>query len=133
VTLVELGEKGTVEIRALPLTAKRDMVRMAGTFEELTTQGNYTEDYYEITLMDEEDVPNALSRLRAFYPNVMALRYDNTRTRTENEILGGEEIERKSPIELFDELYEKQNGKPMSEEQRRYLTALAEEIWREEE
>ena len=48
----------------------------------------------------------------------MKLRYDNTRTRTEQVIDDGVVLEGKSMIELFDELYEKQNNQPMNDEQR---------------
>ena len=40
-------------------------------------------------------------------------------------------MERKSPLELFGELYEKQNGTQLSEEQTAYVTALLEDIWEE--
>ena len=71
-----------------------------------------------IVLTDEEDVPDALGKLRTVYPNIMKLRYDNTRTRTEQVIDDGVVLECKSMIELFDELYEKQNNQPMNDEQR---------------
>ena len=59
----------------------------------------------------------------------MKLDYDNTRTRRSQTISGAEEQARKTPLELFDELYEKQNNQPMSEEQRRFTQGLIEEIW----
>jgi exonuclease SbcD len=133
VTVVEMGAKGDVAVRTLPLHARRDMVRLSGPFDALMQRAAGSEDYFEVTLTDEQDVPNALARLRTVYPNLMALRYDNTRTRAEAEILGGETIEAKSPLTLFEELYAKQNGQPMSEEQRRYVATLVEEIWRDAE
>jgi exonuclease SbcD len=72
-----------------------------------------------------------MNRLRVIYPNVMKLSYDNQRTRSLNQVGGAEEVERKSPLELFGELYEKQNGTPLSEEQTAYVTALIENIWEE--
>lgn len=55
--------------------------------------------------------------------------YDNTRTRTNQVIEGAEDVQRKSPLELFDELYELQNNQPMSEEQRSFTQELIESIW----
>lgn len=132
VTLVELGKKGTLSLSTIPLEPRRDLVPISGTFAQLTEQARTHGDYYEITLTDEEDIPNALTRLRAYYPNLMVLKYDNIRTRSQNEILSGGPVEEKSPLELFDELYDKQNGQPMSEAQRHYLSALMEEIWEAE-
>lgn len=133
VTMVTLGEKGDVVVELLALKARRDLVKLRGTFAELTGPGQGGEDYYEITLLDEEDVPNAIGRLRAFYPNLMTLNYDNTRTRTAGDVLEGESAEGKSPLELFEELYEKQNGQKLSDEQRAFLTGLVEEVWEVEQ
>lgn len=129
VTVVELGAKGSISISERPLVAMRDMRRVSGKFDEIMAAAEQTEDYYEITLTDEEDVPNAIGRLRTVYPNMMTLRYDNTRTRTESVILGSESVEKKSPLELFDELFTLQNGQSMNEEQRKYVSSLIEEIW----
>ena len=100
---------------------------------ELTARPNYigtaTDDYLRITLTDEEDVPDAMNKLRVIYPNLMKLDYDNRRTRSRTVIAGAEEAERKSPLQLFGELYEKQNGAPLSEEQAAYSARLIEMIW----
>ena len=37
--------------------------------------------------------------------------------------------EQKTPLELLGELYEKQNGQPMSEAQRAFAAALVQEVW----
>lgn len=133
VTVVELGEKGSLAVRTVPLVPKRDMREIRGAYEELTYKPNYegtnTDDYLHITLTDEEDIPDVIGKLRTIYPNLMKLDYDNLRTRTASELNGAEELERKSPLALFAEFYEKQNGQPLSEEQRAYSKAMMEEIW----
>ena len=132
VTLVELGEKGEIAIRTAPLTPRRDLREIRGTYDELTLRAHYqgtaTDDYLHIVLTDETDVPDAMARLRVIYPNLMKLDYDNVRTRTAPELARLEADERKSEIELFEELYEMQNGRPMSDEQRRFSRALFEQI-----
>lgn len=131
VTILEFGEKGSVTIRTAPLTPTRDMKRIRGTFDELMHDYEVTEDYYEITLTDEEDVPNAMTRLRVRFPNMMTMRYDNQRTRANSVITVSENVKEKDPVDLFDELYDLQNGQPMSEEQRSFLAGLVGEIWEE--
>ncbi len=132
VTVLELGAKGEAEIRTVPLTPKHDMREIKGTYEELTLKENYdgtdTDDYMHIILTDEEDVPDAMARLRVIYPNIMKLDYDNTRTRTASHIDGAQDAERKSEIELFAEFYEKQNGQPLSSEQMSFSAQLFENI-----
>ena len=133
VTVVELGEKGSVEVRTVPLSPLRDMRQLRGTYAELTARENYlgtaTGDYLHIILTDEEDVPEAVSRLRVIYPNLLKLTYDNTRTRSAGVLEAAEQIRQKSPLELFGELYEAQNNQPMSDTQAGYVRALIESIW----
>ena len=135
VTVVELGEAGVDAIRTIPLVPLRDMRLLRGTYHELTDRKNYagtaTEDYLLITLTDEEDVPEAMGRLRTIYPNLMKLEYDNTRTRHHGQIPGAVEIQKKSPLDLFGELYVLQNGQPVSQVQQSFLRTLIESIWEE--
>ena len=136
VTVVELGEKGHLAVRAVPLTPLREVRELRGTYMDLMDRRNYagtaTEDYLHITLTDEEDVPDAASKLRIIYPNLMKLDYDNARTRRNLEITGAEEVEQKSPLDLFAELYEKQNNQPMSHVQSSFLRELMVRIWEED-
>ena len=137
VTVVELGEKGAVSVRTVPLTPMRDLAELRGTYEELTFRGfydgtSYPRDYVHITLTDEEDIPDAVSKLRIIYPNLMKLDYDNKRTRA-GIIMEGAEDQQRSPLELLEEFYEKQNGQPMGEEQRAFAKSLMERIWEEDE
>lgn len=133
VTVVELGEKGNLKLRLQPLTPRHDLRQIRGTFAELTDKAYYdgtaADDYLHVILTDEEDVTEALGKLRVIYPNIMKLSYDNTRTRSNQIIDGAEDVQRKSPLELFEELYELQNNQAMSEEQRSFTRELIESIW----
>ena len=133
ITLVNLGAKGSLELQLRPLQPRRDLRQLRGSFAQLTDKGFYqgtaTHDYLHIILTDEEDVPEAVGQLRVIYPNLMKLSYDNTRTRTNQTVDGAEDVQRKSPLELFDELYQLQNNQPMSERQRSFTLELIESIW----
>ena len=134
VTVVELGEKGTVTVRTVPLTPRRDLVELRGAYEEVTRrdfyEGNgYQDSYVHITLTDEEDVPDALGKLRLIYPYLMKLDYDNQRTHATGVGDEGGDLQRKSPMELLEEFYAMQNGQPMGQEQRQFARQLMERIW----
>ncbi|MBQ6935815.1 MAG: exonuclease SbcCD subunit D [Clostridia bacterium] len=133
VTVVEMNEKGNISLDFIPLTPKHDMVEIRGTYDELTLKSfwentSYNEDYMHITLTDEEDIPDALTKLRVIYKNIMKLDYDNKRTRTSNEITGAETTKEKTPFEYFSEFYELRNGQPLSEEQATFVTDIIEQI-----
>lgn len=134
VTVVNIKEKGEVSLDFIPLIPKRDMVEIRGTYEELTLKSfwentSYGEDYMHITLTDEEDIPDVLTKLRVIYKNLMKLDYDNIRTRSSNIINGGESVREKSPYEHFCEFYELQNGQPLSDEQSAFVGGIIEKIW----
>lgn len=136
VTVVELGEKGTLRTRTAPLVPRRELVELRGRYEDLMRKSfyegtGYPEDYVHITLIDEEDVPEALARLRVVYRNLMKLDYDNARTRNAARFDSTEDTEKKSPMQLFSEFYEMQNGTKPSEEQRAMLEKLIEAVWEE--
>lgn len=137
VTVAELGGKGALTVRTVPLTPLRDMVELRGSYEELMRRSfyadtSYPEDYVHITLTDEADVPEAMGRLRAVYQNLMKLDYDNKRTRHLSQLDGAEDAETKSPMEVFAEFYEKQNDTALSDEQTALLQGLIEKIWEDD-
>ena len=137
VTVVELEEKGSLSVRTIPLIPKREMREIKGKYADLMLKSfyentTYVDDYMHITLTDEDDVPDAIGKLRIVYKNLMKLDYDNTRTRTQSEITGAEDVETKSPMQLFGEFYEAQNGQEMSAEQQSFMCDLIEKIWGDE-
>ena len=140
VTIVELGEKKdgacAVHLRTPELVPLRNMKLLRGSFSELTDKNYYkhieTDDYMRIILTDEEDVIGALGSLRAIYPYIMRLEYDNTRTRSAAIVPDAEGNDGRTPLEIFDSLYEAQNGRGMDEEQSRVVSSLIEKVWSDE-
>ena len=134
---VTLGEKGSVRFEAAPLTPRHDLRELRGSYMELTDRRAYdgtpTDDYLHITLTDEQDVPDALARLRVIYRTSCGwttttaapgpLRRPTPRARAES----------KTPLEHFAAFYEAQNGQPLSDEQAAFCQSLIEDIWKEDE
>ena len=138
VTVIELAEKGKVSYKTIDLVPQHDLVELKGTYDELTFRSFYEgttwpEDYTHITLTDEEDIPDAIGKLRTVYHRLMKLDYDNRRTRSSVEISGATDVESKSPLELFSDFYELQNNQPMNPEQFEYMKSLIEKTWEGEQ
>ena len=134
VTIVELKEKGNLSVDTIPIKPMRDMVEIKGKYDEIMLRDfykdtSYQEDYVHITLTDEDDIPDAIGKLRTVYHNLMKLDYDNLRTRSMSSIDGAENVEKKSPYEHFSEFYEEQNKQPMSDIQSDFVKKLIEKIW----
>ena len=133
ITIVELKEKGNVLVETIPVKPLHDMREIKGTYETLMSYDFYKdsdrEDYLKVVLTDEEEIPNVMGRLRTVYPNIMKLEYENTRTKTIRQIEEAEITEDKSPLDYFEEFYEKQNNQELTMEQRQLAQELIEKIW----
>jgi exonuclease SbcD len=126
-----------VEFTTRDLVPLRDLKEIRGAYQDLMARDYYENTdlpdcYLHVTLTDEEDVPEAMGRMRQVYPHIMKLSYDNTRTRTYRNPLQQRTDLRTSPLDLFRKLYETQNNQPMTAQQDAYLEKLIGSIWEEE-
>lgn len=135
-TIIDITTKEQINITTFPIKPLHDMRKIKGSYAELTNRQNYintnTDDYIFATLTDEEDIPDAINRLRSIYPNIMQLEYDNKRTRT-NQIIDTSDINSlKTPIEFFNEFYQLQNNQGLNDAQMQIMQDLIDSIWEEQ-
>ncbi|MEG2000653.1 MAG: exonuclease SbcCD subunit D [Evtepia sp.] len=132
-SIIEFAEKGNISLRTIPLYPKTDLRKIKGLYLDLTAKRFYentnTNDYLSITLTDEYDIPDAISKLRVIYPNIMKLDYDNKRTHSQNPIFSASELTHKSPLQLFAAFYKEQNNQELSDVQSAFLMDLIEKLW----
>ena len=132
VTIVELGPKGDVRTATRALTPLREVRVKRGPFDQLTAEGpakGEEDDYYFITLTDEDDVPSAAARLRERFGRVLAVDYDNARTRSDAPLdVGAPECEDKDAMTLLDELFRMINGREMEDEARAFADRVIREM-----
>ena len=128
--LVELGEKGEVSWSLVPLRPPHDLREVKGPLVELISPETLAkadpEDYLHVILTDEEPPVDALARLRAVFPRLMAMDVENSLTRHQADLSEIELCaEEDDPLELFERFFEEQNARPVSREQR----AILEEVF----
>lgn len=132
-TIINLKNKGDIQLEFIPLVPLRDWQEIRGTYNELMAKDFYAklnlQNYYRVILTDEDDVPNALERLRTVYPNILELKYDNKRTASNAQIGTAPQTENKTPEEIFSEFYKKQNNQELNAKQAKYMRELIEKIW----
>ena len=130
VTIVNIGEKGNIDTKTIPLVPLRDFVTIEGKFENIMEQYKYKElnDYVEIILNDEMDVPDAFRKLNDVFPYLMQIKYNNTRTRSLKEVCEVPDRKELSEMELISSLYEYQNNQPLTVEQTEYLQKVIEDV-----
>lgn len=109
VTLVDLQEKGQVQLRRLPLYPLRDVRQIEGMMEDLLRMP-YSEDYVWVTVHDELVPPDARITLSVNFPNMMKFSVVNSRTKQDINVLATEKMENKTAAELFCDFYSLQNN-----------------------
>ena len=129
VTWVELQEKGNLQIAVTNLEPKRGVHTKVGLFADL--MGDTSDSYLRIILKDEDDIPNAWTRLRYRYPELLRLEYDNLRMKTslQADPLGAGEI---SPLKMLGDFYRMRNGRDLDDKQLLMAEAWMEEIWEDD-
>ena len=120
-----------VRAELVPIAPERAMRRLRGPFALLCDPHRSlpTQDYVQIMLTDEDDIPEAQGRLRELYPNLLQLLYDNTRTRAGQADFAAPAALHRTPAEWFAQLYAQQSGAELTDEQRAIVEGFAREIW----
>ena len=113
VPIIEFKEKGSVSVELVPLVPIRDMRIIKGPIDMLLSKDVYSKgdvnDYICAVITDDDYIVDAIGKLRRVYKNILKLEYDNKRA-IGNEIEEIENIDSKSPMELFSEFYYMQNN-----------------------
>lgn len=134
-SIVEIKGTGEPQITTVPLQPLHDWYDLRGTYEELTAKStyestDYQDSYVRITLTDEDDIPDGMRRLKTIYHRLMVLQYDNKRTRAGLTLIGKPmNVNELNPSQLFAELFEKQNARPLDDEQDKYVNSLISQIF----
>ena len=137
VNVVNLKEKGNIEIGLKEFKPLRDMRIIKGKLNNLIHKDVYSienpEDYIMAILTDEEELYDPMATLRSVYPNVMKLEKEkNCRQNIEFRTSAGEDISRKTPLEMFCEFYENISGEDFDKEKENIVAEIINDIVRKE-
>ena len=109
VVIVDMQEKGNVQVRLVPLYPLHDVRLIEGKLDEIM-QMPYSEDYVWITIHDELPPPDAKVTLSVNFPNMMKFSVVNSRTKFDLDVSAAETMENKTVAELFSDFYRLQNN-----------------------
>ncbi len=133
ITIIDMGKKGDVAIRTIPVKPLRDMRIIRGDYNTLMSPAFYEnenrDDYLKVVLTDGQDIPEAMGRLSSVYSHIMVLEYERLKKEMrafDNEVMMREV---KQPREYLAEFYEGLNGEVMTSYQEELLTSVCKEIW----
>jgi len=133
VTIVELGKKGELTVSTHPIAPIHDMREIKGDLDVLMSDEAVTladaGDYIRAILTDEDEIIDAVGKLRSVYPNLMGLNFENSKTAIDVGAISAdiETVENLSPYDLFCEFFLGVQGSAMSPEQDALVRELLEE------
>ena len=134
VTLVDLKEKGKIELEFLHLSPLRELREIKGPLEALLQAGRSEsegrEDFIRAIITDEADLYNPLEDLRSVYPNIMALELAKYNKGSNDSSLAGAggDISHFTPLELFRDFYEEMLDQKLEGSSLELFTEIIEEI-----
>lgn len=109
VTLVEMGEKGKIDIELIPVTPLHEVREVKGSLEDIMRMP-YSEDYVHATVTDELVAPDARVSITTVFPNLMRFGVMNSKTQEDADISIDENVETRSVEELFCDFFSMQNN-----------------------
>lgn len=129
VPLIDIGEKGSVEIELLPLSPLRDLRHITGRLDQLLKAENITDsdDYMYVTLTDEDIINDVMGIVQQYYPNTVKIDYQNSHTIEIENFDIGEIVNDKSFEEIISDFYLKMYGTEISDEELDVMMSVARE------
>ena len=134
-TILTIDAKKEISLSFHPLKPLRDMREIECSLEELLKKqceiGNQ-EDYMHVILTDEEQILDAIGKVRTIYPNVMQISFKNRRhmKQLESAQIKEDQISDQSPAELFEQFYKMQNHIDLDEKSLQLVLSVFEEVIR---
>ena len=128
VTIVDIDDSGAAHVEKIPLTPKRDVKVVSGTFDELKNIPR-TEDYICAKLT--ERVINVQDKLAWIFPNLLSVEFDFLQNFSDDGSTGkfGEVI---STLDYFADFFKTQTGEDLSSDYREAMSVFLTEISKEE-
>lgn len=134
-TILTIDAKKEISLSFHPLKPLRDMREIECSLEELLKKQceiGKQEDYMHIILTDEEQILDAIGKVRTIYPNVMQISFKNRRhmKQLESAQIKEDQISDQSPAELFEQFYKMQNHIDLDEKRLQLVLSVFEEVIR---
>lgn len=131
VNLVELGEKGKLSVRRIPLKPLHEMRKIRGNLRELIrpeiVAAADARDYIKAELTDEGELVDPIGTLRSVYPNVMQIVLTKNEKKESMDYTSRLKEKRKSIPRLFKDFYEMIRGEELDGERMKVVEEAARE------
>ena len=134
-TIVDMNTKGQVDIRTIPVDAKRDVVILEGYFEDLLNnkelQAKHKDDYVQARLLDTMPIMDGMAKLRQVYHRCMTIDLVG-RVATPMADMDEAVFKELNERELFNQFAETVWKEPLTEREQQYINSVWDRILKED-
>lgn len=128
ITVVDIKSKGQIDISEIPLDKPlHDWKIYRGKFDEVILNEK-TDDYVKVVLTNKEEIFDAVNKLREYFPNMLQLSFDGSRSENRYDSAMLENVTSLSLPELFAEFYLKQQGTELDERRKKIVEDVFKEV-----
>ncbi len=129
INLIEMGKKGEVTMRRIPIKPLHEMRRIRGKelMQPEVVGAAQAEDYIRAELTDEEELIDPIGTLRSVYPNVMQILLTKNERKESMDYISRPEEKKKSIPQLFLGFYEMIRGEKPDEGRMKVVEEAAKE------
>ena len=134
-TIIDMDTKGNVDISAIPVEAKRDVVILEGHFEDLLNnkelQIKHKDDYVQARLLDTMPIMDGMAKLRQVYHRCMTIELAG-RIATPVADMGDVVFKELNERQLFNQFAETVWKEPLTEAEQSYIDSVWDRIIKED-
>ena len=134
-TIIDMDTKGNVDIRTIPVEAKRDVVILEGYFEDLLNnkelQAKHKDDYVQARLLDTMPIMDGMAKLRQVYHRCMTIDLVG-RVASPIADMGDTVFKELNERELFNQFAETVWKEPLTEREQQYINSVWNRILKED-
>ena len=134
-TIIDMDTKGNVDISAIPVAAKRDVVILEGYFEDLLNnkelQIKHKDDYVQARLLDTMPIMDGMAKLRQVYYRCMTIELAG-RIATPVADMGDVVFKELNERQLFNQFAETVWKEPLTEAEQSYIDSVWDRIIKED-
>lgn len=135
-TILEIKDKkDEIIYEYIPVSQTHEFVTLEGKFNDLLLSAINDEanrdNFIEIVLTDEQEVPGAFGQLADYYHRISKLTYKSQSRQDVESVKQLQTNPNTNPLQIVMEFYKGNMGKELTDEQKEYLTDLSKQIWEE--
>ena len=122
VVIIDLKEKGNIEVKLDPIKPLHPFVKIEGLLSELTNTNSNENDYVYLIVDDDKTPIEAKNKLTPYYKRIVGIEFPNDTLQQKMNL--DTSLAEKRPIDFICEYYREKTNKDLDEENKKLLAEI---------